>query len=100
MGFTVLVSSQTAVKGGHGFDIVVRLENLRGRDWDEIQNSIHRFRSIRLRLSLFSVVFMCLISPTHKFILGKSKKKKIPRNEVSKDLMRFWSYESLFWTGL
>ena len=71
-GVTVLVSSQTAVKGGHGFDIVVRLENLRGRDWHEIQTSIHRFRNTHLRLSLFSVVFMCLISPTHKFILGKS----------------------------
>ena len=29
-GVTVLVSSQTAVKGGHRFEIAVRMENLRG----------------------------------------------------------------------
>ena len=27
-GVTVLVSSQTAVKGGHGFEIAVRMDNL------------------------------------------------------------------------
>ena len=36
-GVTVLVSSQTAVKGGHGFGIAVRMDNLRGVDWGEIQ---------------------------------------------------------------
>ena len=36
-GVTVLVSSQTAVKGGHGFEIAVRMDNLRGGDWGEIQ---------------------------------------------------------------
>ena len=35
----MLVSSQTAVKGGHGFEIAVRMDNLRGGDWGEIQNS-------------------------------------------------------------
>ena len=36
-GDTVLVSSQTAVKGGHGFEIAVRMDNLRGGDWGKIQ---------------------------------------------------------------
>ena len=31
-GVTVLVSLQTAVKGGHGFEIAVRMDNLRGGD--------------------------------------------------------------------
>ena len=33
----MLVSSQTAVKGGHGFEIPARMDKLRGGDWDEIQ---------------------------------------------------------------
>ena len=70
--FTALVSSQTAVKGGHGFEIAVRMDNLRGGDWGEIQNNAHRVRSMHSRSSLFSVVFMCLISPTQKFKLEKS----------------------------
>ena len=70
-GVTVLVSSQTAVKGGHGFEIAVRMDNLRGGDWGEIQNNAHRVRSMHSRSSLFSVVFMCLISPTQKFKLEK-----------------------------
>ena len=40
----MLVSLQTAVKGGHGFEIAVRMENLRGGDWDEAQNGAHRVR--------------------------------------------------------
>ena len=68
----MLVSSQTAVKGGHGFEIAVRMDNLRGGDWGEIQNKAHRVRSMHSRSSLFSVVFMCLISPTQKFKLEKS----------------------------
>ena len=28
----MLVSSQTAVEGGHGFEIAVRMDNLRGGD--------------------------------------------------------------------
>ena len=83
----MLVSSQTAVKGGQGFDIAVGMENLRGGDWDETQNGAHRVRSMHSRSSLFSVVFMCLISPTQKFILGKNA--QIIKNEVSQDLMRF-----------
>ena len=46
IGTTVLVSSQTAVKGGHGFEIAVRMDNLRGGDWGEIQNKAHRVRSM------------------------------------------------------
>ena len=71
-GVTVLVSLRTAVKGGHGFEIAVRMDNLRGGDWGEIQNKAHRVRSMHSRSSLFSVVFMCLISPTQKFKLEKS----------------------------
>ena len=97
-GVTVLVSSQTAVKGGHSFQIAVRIENLRGGDWDETQNGAHRVRSLLSISSLFSVVFMCLILPTLKFILGKSE--KITKNEVSQDLMRFYSYEPLVETIL
>ena len=68
----MLVSSQTAVKGEHGFAIAVRMNNLRDGDWGEIQNNVHRVRSMHSRSSLFSVVFMCLISPTQKFKLEKS----------------------------
>ncbi|XP_066028148.1 uncharacterized protein [Pocillopora verrucosa] len=78
-GVTVLVPSQTAVKGGHGFENAVRMENLRGEDWDETQNGAHRVRGMHLISSLLSVVFMCLILLTLKFILGKSK--KIIKNE-------------------
>lgn len=37
-GVTVLLSSQTGLKGGQGFDIAVRMENLRVGDWNETQN--------------------------------------------------------------
>ena len=62
----MLVSSQTAVKGGLGFEIAVRIENSRGGDWDEIQNSAHRVRSMHSRSRLFSIIFMGSISPTQK----------------------------------
>ena len=68
----MLVSSQTAVKGGHGFEIAVRMDNLRGWDWGETQNNAHRVWSMHSRSSLFSVVFLCLISPTQTFKLEKS----------------------------
>ena len=64
-----------------------RVDNLCGGDWDEIQNIAHHVRSMHSRSSLFSVVFMCLISPTKKFKLEKNT--LMPRNEVSQDLMRF-----------
>ena len=94
----MLVFSQTVVKGGHGFEIAVRVENLRGRDWDEAQNGAHRVRSMHSISSLFPFVFMCLILPTQKFILGKSE--KITKNEVSQGFMRFWSYKPLVETIL
>ena len=62
-----------AVKGGHGFEIAIRIDNLRGGDRGQIQNNAHRVRSMHSRSSLFSVVFMRLISPTQKFTLEKSK---------------------------
>ena len=46
--------------------------NLRGGDWGDIQNSAHRVRSMHSRSSLFSVVFMCLISAIQKFKLENS----------------------------
>ena len=55
-GVTVLVSLQTAVKG-HGFEIAVRMDNLRGGDWGEIQNNAHRVRSMHSRSNL--IVFGC-----------------------------------------
>ena len=67
----MLVSSQTPVKGGHGFEIAVKMNNLRGGDWGEIQNNAYRVRSVHSRSSLFSVVMMCLISPTQKLKLEK-----------------------------
>ena len=60
----MLVSSQTAVKGGHGFEIAVRMDNLVGGDWGEIQNKAHRVRSMHSRSSSFSAVFMFLTSAT------------------------------------
>ena len=63
-GVTELVPSQTAVKGGNGIEIAVRIDNLRGWDWCEMQNSAHRVSSKLSRSSLCSVVFMCLISVT------------------------------------
>ena len=68
----MLVSSQTAVKGGHGFEIAVGMDNLRGGDWGEIQNKAHRVRCTSRWTRLFSVVFMCLTSPTQKFKLEKN----------------------------
>ena len=83
----MLVPSQTAVQGGHGFGDHNEVENWRGGDWDETQNGAHRVRSVHSRSSLFSVVFMRLIWPTQKFILGKSA--KITKNKVSQYSMRF-----------
>ena len=60
----MLVSSETAVKGGHGFEIAVRIDNLRGGDWGEIKNSAHRVRSMHSRSSLFAVVFVFDIANT------------------------------------
>ena len=60
------------MKGGHGFEIAVRMDNLRGGDWGEIPNNGHRVRSMHSRSSSFSVVFMSLISATQKFKLEKS----------------------------
>ena len=71
-GLTALVSSQVALKGGHGFEIAVRMDKLRRRDWGEIQNKAHRVRSMHPRSSTFSVVFMCLIAAKQKFKLEKN----------------------------
>ena len=45
----MLVSSQTAVKGGHGFEIEVRMDNLCGGDWGENQNNAYRVRIMHSR---------------------------------------------------
>ena len=56
-GVTVLVFLRTAVKGGHGFEIAGRMDNLRGGDWGEIQNNAHRVRTMHSRSTL--IVFDC-----------------------------------------
>ena len=43
------------------------------------------------------LVFVCY---RHHRNLNLKRVHYIPRNEVSQDLMRFWSYESLFWSIL
>ena len=53
----MFVSSQTAVKGGQGFEIAVRMDNLRGGDWGEIQNNADRVRSMHSKTTL--IVFGC-----------------------------------------
>ena len=68
----MFVSSQTAVKDGQGFEIAIRMDNLRGGDWGEIQKNAHRVRSMHSRSRLFLVVLMCLISPTRKLKLEKN----------------------------
>ena len=60
----MLVSSQTALKGGNGFEIAVGMDNLRGGDWGEIQNNGHRVQSMHSRSSLFSVVIARVIANT------------------------------------
>ena len=60
--------------------------SLRGGDWDETQNGAARVRSMPSSQACFRL-FSCLISPTQKFIIGKSV--KITKNEVSQDFMRF-----------
>ena len=55
----MLVSSQTAVKGGHGFEIAVRMDNLRGGDWGEMQNIAHRVRSPARDQACFRL-FLCV----------------------------------------
>ena len=89
----MLVSLQTAVKGGHGFEIAVRMDNLRGGDWGEIQNNAHRVWSMLSRSSLFSAVFLCLISPTQTFKLEKTtlntKEWRKPRFD---EILELWIF--------
>ena len=69
------------------------MDNLLGGDWGEIQNNAHRVRSMHSRSSLFSVVFMCLISPTQKFKLEKSTLNTMSR------FGEIWSYELILILG-
>ena len=46
----MLVSSQTAVKDGHGLEIAVRMDKLRGGDWGEIQNSAFSKHALQIKL--------------------------------------------------
>ena len=68
-GVTVLVSSQTAVKGGLDFEIAVGMKNLLSGDWDKIQKNRPSCSD-----QAYFRCFMCLISPKQKFRLGKSTK--------------------------
>ena len=56
----MLVPSQTAVQGGHGFGDHNEVENWRGADWDETQNGAHRVRSVHSRSSLTFRLFLCV----------------------------------------
>ena len=67
----MLVSSQTAVKGGHGFEMAVRMDNLRDGDWGEIQNNGIVFEVCTRNQARFRL-FLSLISATQKFKLEKS----------------------------
>ena len=86
------------MKGGHGFEIAVRMENLRGGDWDEIQNSAHRVRSMHSRSSLFSVIFYVFdISTTEGHTQKEYNKyqgillnKKQISSILLEDLLFFW----------
>ena len=69
------------------------MDNLLGGNWGEIQNNAHRVRSMHSRSSLFSVVFMCLISPTQKFKLEKSTLNTKSR------FGEIWSYELILILG-
>ena len=93
----MLVSSRTAVKGGHGFEIAVRMDNLRGGDWGEIQNNAHHVLIMHSRSSLFSVVFMCLISSTQKLKLEKStlNTKEWGKSRFD-EILELWIYFGLF----
>ena len=55
----MLVSSQTAVKGGHDFEIAGRMDNLRGGDWGEIKNIAHRSPSCSKYALGIKLVFGC-----------------------------------------
>ena len=80
----MLVPSQTAVQGGHGFGDpggeLARWGLGRDTKWRSSCSKRACFR-------LFLVVFIRLILATQKFILGKSA--KITKNKVSQYLMRF-----------
>ena len=64
-GVTLLVSSQTAVKGGRGFEIGVKMDNLRGGDWGEIQNNTHRFEVCTRDQACFRL-FLCVSYRQHR----------------------------------
>ena len=55
----MLVSPQTAVKGGHGFEITVRMDNLRSGDWGEIQNKAIVFEVCTRDQACFRL-FLCV----------------------------------------
>ena len=90
----MLVSSQTAVKGGHcpGWTICAAGTGTR----------------FKIKLIVFEVCtrdqacfpfFLCVCYRQHRNSYF-DRVQQILWNEVSQDLMRFWSYESLFWTIL
>ena len=64
-----LVSSQTAVKGRHGFEIRKICAARTGTRYKTEPNVFEMCSRVQTCFPLF---FMCLISPTQKFILGKN----------------------------
>ena len=76
----MLVSSQTAVKGGHGFEIAVRMDNLHGGDWGEKENNAHRVRKVSMGwwlLRLSSKILALLRLSVKFFQLRLRKRLKI-----------------------
>ena len=57
-GVTVLVSSQTAVKGGNGFEIAVRMDNLCGGDWGPIINGPGKPSPFILKIEVSKVLHL------------------------------------------
>ena len=98
IGVTVLVSSKNVVKGGVDMDMVLRwhrMENFRGGDWDEIQNSAYRV-SMHSRC-LFSVVFIVWYRQHRNSYLERVQ--QTPRNEVWWDFGVMNLYFGLVWNA-
>ena len=68
----MLVSSQTAVKGGHAFEMAVRMDNLPARTGARYKIKPIVFELCTRDQARFRLFFMCLISATEKFKLEKN----------------------------
>ena len=88
----MLVSLQTAVKGGHGFEIAVRMENLRGGDWDEAQNGAHRVRGTARDIKLvFGWFYVFDIANAEIHTWKECKNKKV---------LKLWTFSENYFVAL